>query len=208
MFTLFKFSKFFSFERLPEEIALKKNEYLRKAQIEAHEAHPLSEPSSLYCPISFQPFKQPVITKKGFVYEKAKIQSWILKNPSDPLTREILLFEDLYPFSELKNIVSIFESRKNEFLKHQKQLVKRAFTIAHQHLFDKDPDLFICPLSKKIIKEAVISSDGMVYDKSALGNSVTNLGFANHVPFDEFQQQINVFLYYKEQNKSATHCIY
>lgn len=47
------------------------------------------------CPITQEPFIDPVISPNGRVYERASIEQWVREHETDPFTREPLRLEDL-----------------------------------------------------------------------------------------------------------------
>jgi hypothetical protein len=51
----------------------------------------------LVCPITYEPFRDPVVAKDGHVYEREAITEWILQKGTSPFTREPLNIEELKP---------------------------------------------------------------------------------------------------------------
>lgn len=68
-------------------------------------------PEELIDPLSYELFRDPVITPNGITYEKAIILDHLSKNGQfDPLTRSTLHPNDLYPNLAIKNSVNHFIS--------------------------------------------------------------------------------------------------
>lgn len=66
-------------------------------------------PEELIDPLTYELFKDPVITPSGITYEKAIILEHLNKNGQfDPLTRNSLHPNDLYPNLAIKNSVNTF----------------------------------------------------------------------------------------------------
>jgi len=55
------------------------------------------------CPLTLQPFKSPVLTDDGFVYEEREIKEWIKKKGTSPLT-SMPISENVRPVITLKNV--------------------------------------------------------------------------------------------------------
>ena len=72
----------------------------------------ISIPSHFLCPISFEIMKNPVITMEGITYEKDKIQKWLQKNETDPVTRQIISNE-LIPNVLIRKLIHEFLEKKN-----------------------------------------------------------------------------------------------
>ena len=71
-------------------------------------------PESMFCPITKQIFKVPIITDSGNCYEKEAIENWISQgNLFDPLTKQIISKESMRVCYTLKSLVQ--EYKKSPF---------------------------------------------------------------------------------------------
>lgn len=61
----------------------------------------------IICPITQQIFNEPVIASDGFCYEKEAILSWLEKNNTSPMTREII-DNRLHPNKMLKSYITSY----------------------------------------------------------------------------------------------------
>ncbi|KAI9141654.1 hypothetical protein BKA69DRAFT_1038387 [Paraphysoderma sedebokerense] len=77
------------------------------------EAKPI-EPEHLCCPITFDLFKEPVVTPSGHSYEKCALLEHLKTFGTDPFTRAKLESEQLYPNYALVEAVANF--KKNDRL--------------------------------------------------------------------------------------------
>jgi hypothetical protein len=73
-------------------------------------SNPENQTEELTCPITLEPFHDPVIAKDGHIYERAAITKWIFEHGTSPLTREPLKIEDLVPATHLRDLVARRES--------------------------------------------------------------------------------------------------
>ena len=186
-------------------IDTKKKLYLQEGLVEAISAHPENEPRSLICPISLTLMKEPVITEEGHVYDKDNILKYIEQGGRDPFTRNLLSIDKLHPFPELlTGPIQVFVTRQKNYSERKQALLSKAWSVAHSEQLEENPSLFICPISKIIMKVPVITRDGEVYDKQSLDqylcqhNSIeetkVRTGLEDYQLFPEFRQQIRVFL--------------
>jgi E3 ubiquitin-protein ligase LubX len=167
-----------------------KRKYLEEVAQEKASTHPADSPTSLLCPLSGTFMKNPVITPDGKVYEKNFIETSLQRKQEDPLTRNKLTTADLYPFKELLPHIQGFIEQQNKFLKIRKSVLQKAREIAHAEPAPTNPALFSCPISHAPIKSAVISAEGIIYDKNSLKNKKDA---PNVVDFQEFQQFIKLY---------------
>ncbi|CAF1258161.1 unnamed protein product [Adineta steineri] len=71
---------------------------------------------NLFCPITLELFRDPVIAKDGHVYEREAITKWILQHGTSPFTRETLQITDLLPDDHLKRLAA---ARRNSVVSYQ-----------------------------------------------------------------------------------------
>ena len=60
----------------------------------------------LTCPITLEPFRDPVRAKDGHVYEREAITRWIFEHGTSPFTREPLQTIDLQPDDRLRRLAA------------------------------------------------------------------------------------------------------
>ena len=65
---------------------------------------------NLICPISLSMFEEPVICPSGITYEKKNLYDWFKKQKVDPLSKEEITEEKLYPNNALKNVIEAFKN--------------------------------------------------------------------------------------------------
>ncbi|MFO3017088.1 Dot/Icm T4SS effector E3 ubiquitin ligase LubX/LegU2 [Legionella pneumophila serogroup 1] len=186
-----------------------KSKYLREAALEANLFHPETTPTMLTCPIDSGFLKDPVITPEGFVYNKSSILKWLETKKEDPQSRKPLTAKDLQPFPELLIIVNRFVETQTNYEKLKNRLVQNARVAARQKESTEIPDIFLCPISKTLIKTPVITAQGKVYDQEALSNFLIATGNKDEtgkklsiddvVVFDELYQQIKVYNFYRKR---------
>ena len=58
------------------------------------------------CPITLEPFRDPVTATDGHVYEREAITRWILEHGTSPFTREPLQISDLRSNDHLKDLAT------------------------------------------------------------------------------------------------------
>ncbi|MFW2570783.1 U-box domain-containing protein [Legionella sp. 29fVS95] len=218
-------SVFFS-SALPQSI---KN-YLELARHEALTAHPASAPQPLICPISLQLMTEPVYTPTGYVYDKKNILKALATNPTDPQNRAPLKPSNLKPLPGLLDAIKIFTERQTSYLEIKKQLISQASDLAYANPPSANPALFLCPISKKRIKEPVLTAAGKIYDKQALKQYLHETGnldetgcrltMADVIDFPEFQEKMKRHAFYLTQasktgidvdevsSVSNTNCVY
>lgn len=75
-------------------------------------------PEDFYCPITQEIFVDPVMADDGNTYERAAIESWLLKHDTSPLTNVKLNSKYLVPNLTVKKLVDEFiKSREEELNK-------------------------------------------------------------------------------------------
>ncbi len=70
------------------------------------------EYESFFCPISQEVMKDPVITPYGVSYDRQSILSWLKKNNTCPITKNILSEKDLITNYALKNTIEDYLSKQ------------------------------------------------------------------------------------------------
>ena len=64
------------------------------------------ENDDLICPITLEPFRDPVTAKDGHVYEREAVTRWILEHGTSPFTREPLRISDLRSNNHLRDLAA------------------------------------------------------------------------------------------------------
>lgn len=83
-----------------------------------HEQRVPSEAPEWLCgPISFELYRDPVVTPSGHVYERRCVMEHLGRNPTDPLTRQPLQASQLYPCHPLRHAAKDFLD-KNPWATH------------------------------------------------------------------------------------------
>lgn len=193
-----------------------KTKYLKEAAGDAHACHPDNTPYTLVCPISGVLYNNPVITPKGFVYNRSEIIDWLTQKAEDPQTREPLNISNLKPFPELLPIINTFMEKKTYYLKRKEALIQNARALVREirditylDAPPKIPNLFICPIRHTLIKTPVITATGKLYDKDNLKEYLTStnntdeagapLSMKDVVEFDDFKQQLKTYQFYQNR---------
>jgi len=100
----------------------------------------LGFPPSSFCPISLTLMHDPWIDIDGFSYEKKAIFKWIEEyGGASPITRRILLPEDLKPNRMLKDLIDELIEAKNQQIKNEER--KRNELIAAKNQQMKDAEI-------------------------------------------------------------------
>jgi len=73
-------------------------------------------PDYLLCNISFVLMQDPVIAPSGYSYERAEIEEWIAIHPCDPMTRQPLTREQLYPAEAIKKAIQDYRNNYQSFV--------------------------------------------------------------------------------------------
>lgn len=191
------------------DFPLLKKKYLKEAQEEANSTHPENSPSMLRCIISSEFMKNPVITPRGYVYEKECLEKWLAINSTDPRDRAPLCKEDFEPFPELKDIIKAFEAQQTNYIYVKEKLIQDARAVANQdeETLSEKPALFLCPLSKNIMDDPVITATGKIYDRGSLkkhgyrDENEKQLSENDFVSFNEFKSQIKLYNFYFQFSK-------
>lgn len=72
-------------------------------------------PDHFLCKISLDLMVDPVVAPSGYTYERANIEEWIRMNPCDPMTRENLNQEQLYPNRSLREALIYYRDNFQSF---------------------------------------------------------------------------------------------
>ncbi|XP_074602382.1 WD repeat, SAM and U-box domain-containing protein 1-like isoform X2 [Brevipalpus obovatus] len=62
-------------------------------------------PEELYCPITHEVMKEPVVASDGYSYEQEAISRWVASNDTSPMTNEIFEDKNLIPNRTLKLLI-------------------------------------------------------------------------------------------------------
>ena len=65
-------------------------------------------PIDLCCPITLEPFEDPVMTIRGQTYERKAIADWLSKSSTDPITGCALKITALWPDKDMRSRVDKF----------------------------------------------------------------------------------------------------
>lgn len=66
------------------------------------------------CPITNEPFVDPVVDHEGNTYEKKAIEAWLEQNSTSPITRNPLTLDQLFPNRALKNLIAESQGEEEE----------------------------------------------------------------------------------------------
>ncbi|KAI7842497.1 hypothetical protein COHA_003851 [Chlorella ohadii] len=78
--------------------------------------------NSLLCPITLEPFEDPVVAADGRIYERRAIEDWLYRegNNNSPLTNQPLPHKMLMPCDAMRHcvaeVVEFVESMRRQFL--------------------------------------------------------------------------------------------
>ena len=125
---------------------------------------PMSEDlilQALNCPISLQRLEDPVITPSGNTYSREAITFWIDQRHSDPISRQ-----ELHPHMLRQNLLAAQLARTRI---DQWEQVKHTTTSSLAD-WKQDPilRLFKDPISHHMIKDPVVATDGITYERKTL----------------------------------------
>ncbi len=67
----------------------------------------------LLCPITHEPFEDPVATVDGHIYERKEIETWLKNNNTSPLTNLILERKEVIPIIHIKKQMEQFRIKNN-----------------------------------------------------------------------------------------------
>jgi len=104
------------------------------------------------CPVTFEPFKKPMITNVGQTYESDAISEHMqFGRKNDPLTAE--------PITQIV---------PNKLVEKLTQKILAIDVLLSQQQKQEIKDLLTCPITKKLFKNPVVTDTGDTYDLSAL----------------------------------------
>ncbi|MFN7094567.1 MAG: ankyrin repeat domain-containing protein, partial [Burkholderiales bacterium] len=69
-------------------------------------------PENLLCPLTHEPFKEPVIAKDGHTYEKEAIEKWVIEKGTSPKTQENLSYRFFTNWDKKSQIAEFLEEKK------------------------------------------------------------------------------------------------
>jgi hypothetical protein len=75
------------------------------------------DPEHLTCMLTATLFEDPVIAPSGHTFEKWALLEWLERNPTDPMTREPLTKDQLYPNRAVLEAVDDYKRNYAEYLK-------------------------------------------------------------------------------------------
>jgi hypothetical protein len=177
-----------------------KQDYLKKVKEEFEKNHPENIPSTLKSVFTQDLIKDPVISNKGRVYDRLQIEKWVEEGERDEL-RQPLDKSELASFPELLNWIEKYHLAQKNYNKKKESLLAEARESAGEAIqLDSHPLIFICPISKQLINNPVISNLGEVYEATAVALDKTV------VPFPDFAHYLNFYhwKYNCEQSKQKT----
>ena len=73
-------------------------------------------PDHLICPITLDLIQDPVIAPSGYTYERADIMDWIAMHNRDPMTRDPLTADQLYPNRALRQAIAYYRNNYQTFV--------------------------------------------------------------------------------------------
>lgn len=157
--------------------------------------------SRMYCARSNTLIKQAVITPTGHVFEREEIKAYLkahtfLVLPSN--FKRQLYARDFYSFSKLSDEIKIITEQKTRFARAKALYIARAVNALRARsirLLSSPPEIFICPLSKKLIRNPVLTPEGQLFERSAIElyykkNDQCSRS-AQLIEFKEFKEHLN-----------------
>mmetsp|Transcript_10233 Transcript_10233/g.17194 ORF Transcript_10233/g.17194 Transcript_10233/m.17194 type:complete len:453 (-) Transcript_10233:6-1364(-) len=91
------------------------------------------------CPMSMDVMKDPVVTPSGHSFEKSEIEDWLELKQNNPITREPLTKEQLYPNRSLKAALELWQKQDQEWKSKVAQLQdKMRVLLAEQQKAEAD----------------------------------------------------------------------
>lgn len=189
-----------------ERVQILKEAKLSELISQVEFSHPELEGSQVLCPITREPIEEPVITIEGVVYEKYALIDRMKTFYDVPGSTVSLRRDDIYDFDELIGVLEFAEQR----IKYYESCVHALGIKINQALLQLKqsvsyPAIFMCPLSKRKIKQAVITSEGRIYDEEAIKGYLESTGH-DFDPIDGSPLNINSIIPFHELNEAI--CFY
>jgi len=73
-------------------------------------------PANFLCPLTQEPFVDPVFTEDGFTYERSAIEEWLKANNTSPMTNEVLESKRVRPNHALRSAVDEYRQKNRGVL--------------------------------------------------------------------------------------------
>ena len=104
-------------EIVPKEIALEeivpkenvKLAHAAQADDATNEKQAVVLPEECFCPITLEPFDDPVVLEDGFTYERAALADWLLTHRTSPMTAEVLVCFHTFPNHAMRQMIRRFQ---------------------------------------------------------------------------------------------------
>ena len=93
-------------ESKPNRASTRDNERSQQSSFNHSSTHFI--PSHLLCPLTHEPFMDPVVDHEGHTYEKEAILQWLTRDPTSPLTRRRLTKDQLVPNRAVKEAIKFW----------------------------------------------------------------------------------------------------
>jgi hypothetical protein len=185
-----------------EAVTLAKDNYLKRLNTAFLKNPNRSAIAEMFCPRSRKPLIEAVISPTGHVFHKSEkeklgkeIKYIVVAKP-----KRLLYKNDLYDFPELaEEIKSIQEiKRKNSKTKalYLSQAVTALATRSARWL-SNPPEVFICPISQKIIEVPVLTPEGQLCDRGAILQKYSEENTPEKInkllPFHEFEKPLKEY---------------
>lgn len=198
-----RFSNLFGQSNI-EAVQIAKTKRLKEFQDEVLANAPDAANSKIICALSGYTIENAYIAPTGHLFEVAAANKMFEKHifivPNDEDCNHRFYEKDLYPFPELDNAIKNFNARKKNYEQAKKDYLNTAEkTLWYQNetWLSAHPKIFICPLSKKLIKEPVLTPDGKLFDKKAIIEKLTKDNKEEEIcrllPFPEFGQKLREY---------------
>lgn len=73
-------------------------------------------PDHLLCRISLDLMQNPVVTPSGYTYDRVNIEQWVEEHASDPMTRQPLTSDQLYPNRAIHEAIMYYKNNYQSFI--------------------------------------------------------------------------------------------
>lgn len=130
---------------------------------------PEASQSQLVCPFTRRPIQEAVVIREGLVFEKTALLRRIATGGSIPGITRTLTAEGVYDYPELKGLLDYAKARVELYNEAKASALNQArLAVAEKDYHLSYADIFRCALSKKLIKEPMLSPTGRVFDREAI----------------------------------------